>query len=335
MKLKNIILLLIIVSNSTFAQKERYKKTEKNTLEGTKFGILDIKENKQVIPNIYSQIGDYTKGKFVAVLNNKAGLIDSLNTTIIPFQYTTISDFFDDRIFLTQNQKCAMANEKGTILTKFEFDEILGYEDGIVRMSKNNKIGYLDKSGKTIIQPKFDEAYDCAGNFILVYTSSWKSLGYQYVQKDYYGNVLDKGDIGMSGKLPIIFNKKGVIIYKGQFSEKIMGITPNKKLIVSDRYLKMGTRESKIIDSNGKIIHQFDGQNSVTIEKEWIKVSTETGVGIIDFDGKIRLKPNFKEITGYNFRNNELAKVKFKNDEFFYIDKDVKCIEFENKTCPE
>ena len=124
MKLKNIILLLIIVSNSTFAQKERYKKTEKNTLEGTKFGILDLKENKQVIPNIYSQIGDYTKGKFVAVLNNKAGLIDSLNTTIIPFQYTTISDFFDDRIFLTQNQKCAMANEKGTILTKFEFDEI-------------------------------------------------------------------------------------------------------------------------------------------------------------------------------------------------------------------
>ena len=56
MKLKNIILLLIIVSNSTFAQKERYKKTEKNTLEGTKFGVLDVKENKQVIPNITAKL---------------------------------------------------------------------------------------------------------------------------------------------------------------------------------------------------------------------------------------------------------------------------------------
>ena len=335
MKMKTIFLLLIIITNSTFAQKERYKKTEKNTLEGTKFGMLDVKENKQIIPNIYSQIGDYTIGKFVAVLNKKAGLIDSLNTVIIPFQYTTISDFFEDRIFLTQNQKCAMANEKGTILTKFEFDEILGYEDGIVRISKNNKIGYLDKSGKTIIQPQFNEAYDCSGNFILAYTSSWKSLDYTYVQKDYYGNVINTKDIGMSGKLPIIFNKKGIIIYKGQFDEKILGITPNKKLIISDRYLQLGTRESKIIDSNGKIVYQLKSQNSPTIEKEWIKIISETGVGIIDFDGKILLKPNFKQITDYSFRNNELAKVKFNNDDFFYIDKNAKCVEFENKTCPE
>ena len=62
--MKTIFLLLIIITNSTFAQKERYKKTEKNTLEGTKFGMLDVKENKQIIPNIYDQIGEYSKGFF-------------------------------------------------------------------------------------------------------------------------------------------------------------------------------------------------------------------------------------------------------------------------------
>lgn len=334
MKLKLIILLFITVTNSIFAQKERYKKTEKNTLEGTKFGILDTKENKQIIPNIYDQIGEYSKGFFALELNNKIGLSDSLNTVIIPFKYDAI-EYIEDRIFLTQNHKCAMANEKGIVLTKFEFDEILGYEEGIVRISKQNKIGYLDKSGKTIIQPQFKTAFDCAGNFILVYTSSWKSLGYEYVQKDYYGNVIDKKDIGMSGKLPIIFNKKGMIIYKGQFDEEIMGITPNKKLIVSKKYLNGGTYEAKIINSNGKILHQFNGQISVEIEKEWIKIYTETGVGIIDFDGKIGLKPNFKDISDYTYNNGTLAKVKFANNGFFFIDKNTKCIEFEGQKCPE
>lgn len=335
MKFKTILFLLLILSNFTFSQKGRYKRTEKNTLEGTKFGILDIKANKQVIPNIYDQISDYTKGKFVVVLDNKSGLIDSLNTIKIPIKYNAITEFFDDRIFLTLNEKCAIANENGTILTKFEFDKILGYEEGIIRFSKQNKIGYLDKNGKIIIQPKFETAFDCSGNFILVYTSSWKSLGYEYIQKDYFGKIINIKDIGMSGRIPVIFNKKGMIIYRGQFDEEIMGITPNKKLITSSRFLYSGSDESKVIDSNGKIIHQFVGNDLITIEKNWIKVSTTKGMGIIDFDGKFVLKPNFKEISDYIYRNNELAKVKFNNDNFFYINKNAKCEEFENKTCPE
>lgn len=328
-------LLFSILSNVN-AQQNEFKIIEKNTMEGTKFGVT--KNEKQVIPTEYDVLGEYSSGKFVAVKNQKVGVIDTLNRIIIPFKYSFINNFIGDRTFLSIDKKFAMADEKGNILTKFEFDEILGYENGIARFSKGNKIGYINESGKTIIQPNFNEGYDCAGNFILVYTSSWKSLGYQYVQKDYFGNVIDKGDIGMSGKLPIIFNKKGNIIYKGQFSENIK-ITPNKKLVVTNRYLKLGTRESKIIDSNGKILHQFDGQTSVSIENDWIRISTNTGsgykVGIIDFDGNIVLKQNFSEITDYIFNNGTLAKVKFTNGSFFYIDKEIKCVEFDGQTCPE
>jgi hypothetical protein len=338
MKFKNIILLLIIVSNSTFAQKERYKKTEKNTLEGTKFGVLDVKENKQVIPNIYSKIGDYTKGKFMAVLNEKAGLIDSLNTVIIPFQYSSISDFVDDRIFLTQNQKCAMADQKGKILTKFIYDEILGYNKGIVRVSINNKIGYLNNQGISIIDCKFKEGYDCYGNFIVTYTTNWTSLGYTYVQKDFFGKVINTKDIGMSGKFPIIFDRKGKILYKGTTDDRVE-ITENEKIAIVSRYVGGGIKNYKIINLEGKIILGYEDNISLAIRKEWIKVTRNTGnawqYGIINFDGKEVLKPNFKDISNYEFRNKELAKVKFNNDEYFFIDKDGKCVEFENKTCPE
>lgn len=328
-------LLFFLFSNAIKAQKKEFKTIEKNTMEGTKYGIT--KNDKLIIPVEYDVLGDYSNGKFVALKNKKIGVIDTLNKIIIPFKYSFISDYMEDRTFLSLDKKLAMADEKGNILTKFEFDEILGYENGIVRIKKNNKIGYLDKSGKTIIQPQFDEGYDCAGNFILVYTSSWKSLGYQYIQKDYFGNVVDKGDVGMSGKLPIIFNKKGIIIYKGKFEEKVKGITPNKKLIVTYKY-SMGTYESKIIDSNGKILHQFIGESSASIETEWIKISTNLSgnrVGIIDFDGNIALKPNFNSISDYSFNNGTLAKVKFPNGSFFFIDKKIKCVEFDGQKCPE
>ena len=335
-KIITTTILFCLLVNFANGQENEYKTIEKNTMEGTKVGVT--KNGKEIIPAEYDALGEYSSGKFVALKNQKVGVIDTLNKTVIPFKYSFITNFIGDRTFLAENEKLAMADDKGNILTKFEFDEVLGYENGIARILKDNKVGYVDKTGKMIIQPKFNEGYDCFGNFILVYTSSWKSLGYQYVQKDFFGNVLDQGDVGMSGKLPILFSKKGEILYKGQFGEKIK-ITPNEKLAVSDRYLEMGTRESKIIDSNGKILHQFDGPTSVSIENEWIRVSTNTGsgykVGIIDFNGKEALKQNFSDISNYRFNNGTLAKVKFPNGAFFYINKNVECVEFEGQSCPE
>ena len=338
MKFKHLTVFLLLMSSSLFAQKERYKKTEKNTLEGTKYGILDTKDNKQIIPNIYSEIANYTRGKFVAVKNEKVGVIDSLNTTIIPFQYSNITEFIDDRIFVILNNKYAMADENGKILTKFLYDEVLGYSDGIIRVSIKNKIGYIDKQGNTIIGCKLNEGYDCYGNFIVTYTSNWTSLGYTYVQKDFFGRVINTKDVGMSGKFPVIFDKKGRVLYKGSTDEKI-NITPNRKITIVEKYIGSGVRSYKIINLDGKIILNYEDEISLEIGKEWVKIAknTENGwrYGIINFDGIEILKPNFKDISNYEFKKGELAKVKFMNDDYFYIDKNAKCIEFENKVCPE
>jgi len=59
-------------------------------------------------------------------------------------------------------------------------------------------------------------------------------------------------------------------------------------------------------------------------------------VGIMSFNGEILLKPTFKKIVHFISRDNErMATVIFDNDEFFYIDKNAKCVEYKNHKCPE
>jgi hypothetical protein len=329
----------LLITFNLSAQKENYKKVDKNTMEGTKYGIVEISTGKQIIPTLYDDIGEYTNANFIVIKNKKVGLIDLKGKIIIPIKYTFISNFLKDRTFISNGKKMAMANENGKILTTFFIDDVLGYENDIVRIVVNNKIGYINKTGKTIIKPKFKEGNDCKGNFIVVYSSSWKSLGYRYIQKDIFGNVIGNRDIGMSGKFPIVFNKNGTVIYKGKFSERVE-ITPNGELAITDMYLvDTGGRAINIINGNGNILHSFNERISVSIENHWIKIIKNTGsafkTGIIDFNGKVALKTNFKKVSNYHFNNGTLAKVTFPNNGFFYIDKNVKCVEFDNQKCPE
>ncbi len=337
-KMKNTFTLLFILclANLTFAQKNEYKKVEKNTMEGTKFGVE--KNGIQIIPAEYDALNDYSDGKFCALKGKKVGAIDTLNQIVIPFKYTNVTDFIDGRTFVSLDYNYAMANDKGKVLTSFDFEEVLGYENGIATVVVNNKIGFVNKDGKTIVQPKLIEGF-AKGNFIVGYTKSWKSLGYNYIQKDFFGNVLDKGDVGMSGKLPIIFDKTGNIIYKGRFSERVE-ITPNGKLALTDLYIGSQIREYNIINQNGEILQNFNGGASVTIKEEWFKVNEYNGseykAGIIDMEnGKWLLPQNFNKISDYRYNDRKLAKVEFTNGGFFYINKKAECVEFEGQTCPE
>ncbi len=72
-----------------------------------------------------------------------------------------------------------------------------------------------------------------------------------------------------------------------------------------------------------------------TENENWIKIEGRNVVGIVDFNGTVLLKPNFKTITNYEFNDGEQAKVFLPDGQFFYIDKQVKCVEYDGIKCPE
>lgn len=305
-----LMIFVLLISENIYSQSDRYLKIEKNTMEGTKYGIRDLKTNSEIIPTIYDDIGDYSFDRFVVVKNNKIGVVDINNKIIIPLEYSFVSNYINDRTFLSNGSKMAMADEYGKILTSFVYDDVLGYSNSIIRVVQNNKIGYISNTGKTILPSIFINGDDCKGNFIVTY----------------------------SNRIPTLYSKKGVQIYKGEKGEQIE-IVPTGEIAFGDLY-ESGYYERKytVIKANGEVMKPvyYRGLN---IEDNWIKITTspDSGwrYGIMSFTGDILLKPNFAKISDYDFDNGNLAKVEFPNGSFFFINKTVKCVEFNGQTCPE
>ena len=98
MKIIQITLIAFLCSNIFYAQSNKYLKIEKNTMEGTLYGIKNKLTNQEIIPPIYNVISDYSSGKFVAIKDKFVGVLDTLNKTIIPF----VDGFFTNSpLFLT------------------------------------------------------------------------------------------------------------------------------------------------------------------------------------------------------------------------------------------
>lgn len=318
----------MLLATDCYSQ-NRYEAVNKNTMEGTKVGVRDIKTGKDIIPAIYDNVGECSEGKFPVVKNQKVGFVDTLNKLVVPILYADIVGYTDNSAFVHNGKKWAMIDNHGKLLTQFVFDEVLGYQDKTAMVAIAGKTGYIDNTGKYILQCKFSKGYDCWGDFILVYEKSFQSTGYEYVTTQ-NGNVVGRQDIGFAGEMPIVFNRQGKIVYKGQQYEKVQFFGMSKNVFA----VKNGDGQVKMMDKMGKELIPFMN-GEFTENENWIKIDRRDNVGIVDFNGKILLESNFKTITGYEFNNGTLAKVFFPDGQFFYIDRQAKCVEYDSIKCPE
>jgi len=333
-------LILFILSNSiSFGQEKTYEKFSRHTQSGILYGIKNKKTQKEIIPAIYKQITNFDK-YFAVEKNNFLGVIDTLNQVKLPFKYVSLY-FLDenkmDRFVVSEGKFNYITNENGEQLGNSTFDSFINYNDGIVQFSKNNKIGYCDIDGKLILEPKFDSGDTSKNGFIVTYTNKWNSLGYDLVTYNIFGQEIQRQDIGMTGKYPLLFNENGKLLFKGESYEDIK-LLENKQLAIASKQIpQTGNTRYIFIDIEGKTKAYFDEYYGLIFYDDYIKIvkSYNGYVGIMDYDGKIIFPPNFKEISSFVHDSNKLAKVFFTDGEYFYIDKGLKCVPFDNKNCPD
>lgn len=337
MKKLLIIFLFTFAINTSYSQTNRYEVVQKNTMNGTKKGILDTETKKQIIPASYDEIEEMGSNHFLVINDGKVGVVDTINKIIVPIIYKRVLQG-EDRIFAYNGKKWSMMDLKGKAITQFLYDDILGYSEGVVRIVNNNKIGYINKLGGVILPCTFEEGFDCYGDFILIYGTTWTNLGFDVVTNDILGNEIKRERVGISGKMPALYNKKGKLIYKGTAGETIK-LPPGNKVVVCEKYFAGNNRSfHKILNAGGKVLIPYENEYTLSINDDYILntiAKQNWQYGIINFDGVEVLKPNFKSISDFKFNERKLAKVSFFNDEFFYIDKSLKCVEFEGSTCPE
>lgn len=310
-----------------------YNSYRKITMSGEQFGILKVSttgELDTITKAIFDQWNYAAECGILVSSNNKKGVIDSTGKFIIPTQYDDILPIIDGRCFVKNGEKYALASSSGKLLTQFIFDDVYNFEGGIARVIINNKNGYIDLNGKYIVQPQFNDATDFSYGFAKVFYDKWETI---YKGEAYQGLRTTNVNVGYTKSIPFIINKKGVKIFAAKEGDNI-GIIENGYVEI-DRPGK-----STMIDTSGKVIVPFDKQLLiVNLTKNWIVVrnmNDQGKYGILDYRGKELLKPAFWGFDKLQYNGGKLGKAYYndKND-FFYIDKNCNCVEFNNVKCPD
>jgi hypothetical protein len=337
MKINRIIAIstaFLVINIAAAQESKRFTTFEKKTMEGIKFGIKS--GDRELIPATYDKIQDESDGKFIVLKDQKVGYVDTTGKEIIRPKYFDGTNFQNGRAMVFDSKKWGMIDSKGLLKGQMIYDDILGFEEGIVRVVINNKVGYIDNNGTQIIPCKYDEGFDCYGGLIMVNSKYFKTDG----EVNYKGKAIPAG---ATKSYSTVFNNKGAMIFKGADDEYVK-FTPNGRIIVTKTFNSPGNFNppsySKVIKNDGKVIVPYESHYYLTIQENWVKVETMSsprGVGIMDFDGNMILKPNFKSIGNYQGHDDghEYAKVSFRDDTFFYIDENGKCAEFVDVKCPE
>lgn len=337
MKINKIIATFSIITLANIATSQevkRFTSFEKKTMEGTKIGIM--KGSIEIIPAIYDKIQDESDGKFIVLKDQMVGYADTTGKEIIKPKYLDGTNFQNGRAMVFDGKKWGMIDSKGLLKGQMIYDDILGFEEGIARVVINNKIGYINHDGIQIIPCKYDEGFDCYNGLIMVNSKYFKTDGEVNIKGA-------KIPAGATEWYSTVFNEKGTVIYKATNEENIK-FTPNSKIVVTKTFNSPGNFNppsySKVIGDDGKVIVPYESHYYLTVQDNWVKVETMSspkGVGIMNFDGNIVLKPNFKSIGNYQDHTDghQYAKVSFRDDTFFYIDENGKCAEFVDVKCPE
>ncbi len=134
------------------------------------------------LENKYSQI--YTPGdkRYVAVKEDKYGLLDERGNTIIPFHYEYIGWSYDlDRgiYSVKKDGQVALFNRKGQAITDFLYQaiDVNDIGDGLIPAIKNGFYGYINLEGKEVIPFQYNAAGRFSDDRALVHTEK----GQQYI----------------------------------------------------------------------------------------------------------------------------------------------------------
>ena len=103
-----------------------------------KMGYIN-KNNEEVLPFIYDNVGYFENGLARVSNNGKWGLINEAGEIVIPLIYYSIDEIGEQIITARKGEKSGLINRKGDIILPFEYDKI--------RSDENENILLINKGG--------------------------------------------------------------------------------------------------------------------------------------------------------------------------------------------
>ena len=140
-------------------------------LKEDKYGIVDS-QDRIIIPFIYDEYADDADNGLITVsLNGKFGIIDLNNNIIIPFEYEVIRNYLPENLVAKKNGKYGLINLNNEIISNFIYGDLFkikGYDNYIAKL--DSKWGIVDKN-LNIVKPFIYDDWEIAMGELIHLTS--------------------------------------------------------------------------------------------------------------------------------------------------------------------
>ncbi|MDR1761045.1 MAG: WG repeat-containing protein [Bacteroidales bacterium] len=310
-----------------------------------KSGVFDV-NFKQTVPFDYDYISisldDYSRNIFPYEANDKYGLLDCRkNKVIVPPIYDYIETIRSSNFFrFKQKNKYGVISQKGKVIIQPIFDDI-GYRfsSNLLKVKKDNKYGFVNEKGEFIINPIFDFISDFKNDNAVFCSSKITPNG---VFKE-CGIIDKKGDVRVQ---PIydydLINDLGKSIFIVKQGDKYGAINNKTELCLEPIYdwisndlrqdaeayvIRKGNKYG-FIDQNGKIFIdlQYDGASvfaegiaPVLKNEQWGVINLK-GETVVDFKYVGWIEPFKNGVAKYHKCNS--SRVGYVCSQDGYIDKE-------------
>jgi WG containing repeat len=129
-----------------------------------KFGCLNFRTGKIVIPCIYDRAFSWVKGQSIAQIKGKMGIIDSTGRILLPLEY----HFPDDELSyseglapVSKDDKLGFINTDLKVVIPFEYDpnDDSSFQNGLALVSKADSFGFINRQNQVIVPLQYAHAH--------------------------------------------------------------------------------------------------------------------------------------------------------------------------------
>lgn len=193
-----------------------------------------------------SKIAD---GKFIAIYNFKAGVIDSLNHILIPFKYDCL-EYANGILIATLNKKSGILTTQNKIITPLIYDWVLPRENNKFLVRKKDNAGLIDTSNNFIIPLTYRAVTSFLEDYFIVENADGKNGIYDFTgklhlpEKYRFYNIDGHKIFCYKDGVPMILNFTGTsknisidtnIIFKEQGRHYCLGELFNQIIILNNK----------------------------------------------------------------------------------------------------
>lgn len=122
---------------------------------GFKYGLMD-KTGKLIIPCKYDNIGPFSDGLAMVMIDGKCGYIDTTGAEVVPVKYAGGSDFSEGLAAVYLDGRNRYVDTTGKEVLVLNYDGAYSFSDGVAAVTLNGKLGFIDKTGKEVVPIKYD-----------------------------------------------------------------------------------------------------------------------------------------------------------------------------------